>query len=313
PPQLLCTCPGGSDGAWGDGVILFDGRANDPIRRVSDGGGVPVVATVNDASHHEVGAGWPSFLPDGRHFVFVANDNNGPIGIKVGSIDSTEATWVGETESRAEFAAEHVFYVAQQTLMARPFSSRTRTFTGDPFPVTDRMQTQSLGLANFSVSRAGDLAYSSDVQDTRSQLAWFDRSGKQIGTVGDRRLYTDFALSSDETRIAASVAPATGRSQLNESVWVIDVKRGVASRLTFGEEPRIWPFWSPDGTHVVYTVVTKPGLGNRLAQKLASGAGDEQMLGPEADGTIAVTDWLADGKQLIRSGLPRDCNNIHAL
>src|SRR5262249_5097577 len=92
PPHLLCTCTAGSDVPWGHALILFAGRATDPTRRVSDGGGVPVVATVNDASHHEVGAGWPSFLPDGRHFVFVANDNNGPIGIKVGSIDSTEAT-----------------------------------------------------------------------------------------------------------------------------------------------------------------------------------------------------------------------------
>src|SRR5438093_849468 len=86
-------------------------------------------------------------------------------------------------------------------------------------------------------------------QDARSQVAWVDRSGKQIGTVGDRRLYTDFALSPDETRIAASIAPAMGRNQLNESVWVIDVKRGVTSRLTFGEEGRSWPVWSPDGPH----------------------------------------------------------------
>jgi len=310
PTQLLCTFPGGSDGSWGEGVILFDGRAIDPIRRVPDSGGVPAVATTADAAQHEVGAGWPSFLPDGRHFIFVANDTNGPIAIKVGSIDSPETTRLADAESRVEFAAEHVFYVTQQTLMARPFSSRKRAFTGDPFPVTDRMQTQTLGLANFSVSHTGDLAYSSEAQDLRTHLAWFDRSGKELDTIGEPRLYTDFALSPDETRVATSVAPSTGRNQLNESVWVMDVKRGVASRLTFGDEPRLWPFWSPDGTRVVYTSATKGGLPNHLAHKLASGAGDEQPLGPEADGTILVTDWSADGKQLLLIALPPAGDNV---
>src|SRR4029077_2430186 len=55
---------------------------------------------------------------------------------------------------------------------------------------------------------------------------------------------------------------------------------------------------------------TKPGVTNRLAQKLASGAGDEQMLGPEAEGTIVVTDWSADGKQLMLIGLPPAGDNV---
>src|SRR5476649_2437994 len=55
PTQLLCEFPGGSDGSWGKGVILFDARATDPIRRVPDSGGVPTVAATPDAAKQEVG------------------------------------------------------------------------------------------------------------------------------------------------------------------------------------------------------------------------------------------------------------------
>ena len=76
----------------GKGVILFDGRATDPIRRVPDSGGVPTVAVKPDAAKQEVGTAWPFFLPDGRHYLFLSNNAKGPVTIKVASLDSSDVT-----------------------------------------------------------------------------------------------------------------------------------------------------------------------------------------------------------------------------
>jgi len=60
---------------------------------------------------------------------------------------------------------------------------------GEPFPVAEQVQitgAASTGAAGtFSVSQSGVLAYQTGFSVVRSQLVWFDRSGKQVGTLGD--------------------------------------------------------------------------------------------------------------------------------
>ncbi|MBI3402305.1 MAG: protein kinase [Acidobacteria bacterium] len=300
PTQLICEFPGGADGSWGRGVILFDGRTADPVRRVPDSGGVPVVAVKPDAARQEVGTAWPYFLPDGRHFLFLANNAKGPVTIKVASLDSTDVTVLVDSESRVEYSSGHLFYVSQRTLMARPFSPDKMAFTGEPFPVTDRIQIQSLGLVDFSTSQSGDLAYATDVQEQRNRLMWFDRTGKDAGTVGEPALYRNPALSPDDTRAAVGMSSGVGPASGNDdSIWVVDLKRGVSSRLTFGDGLRSFPVWSPDGTRVMYSAIGKGGAFSKLLQKLASGGGDETTIRESAEDALLPTDWSPDGKQLL--------------
>src|SRR5205807_7278669 len=113
------------------------------------------------------------------HFLFLSNNAKGPVTIKVGSIDSADVTVLSDSETRAEYSSGHIFYVAQRTLMARPFSPTTLAFTGEPFPITDRIQIQNLGLVDFSTSQSGDLTYATGARDLRNRLLWFDRTGKE--------------------------------------------------------------------------------------------------------------------------------------
>ncbi len=299
PPQLLCEFAGGSDGSWGQGVILFDARVNDSIQRVPDSGGVPTVAVKPETARKEVGTAWPFFLPDGRHFLFLGNDPKGPSTLNVGSLDSPDVSALGRVESRAEYASGHLFYVSQQTLMARPFSTRSFAFSGEPFPVTDRIQVQSLGLVDFSTSLNGDLAYSSEAPEQRGRLLWVDRNGKDLSAVGESKLYTDLALSPDETRAAIGVAGPGGGAD-EESIWIVDLKRGVASRLTFGGGIHKFPVWSPDGTHVAFGAATEDGARLRIARKLASGGGDEERIADDKDAIIFPSDWSSDGHLLVQ-------------
>jgi Tol biopolymer transport system component len=105
PPQLISDSVVGSDGSWSrQGVIVFDASITDPIRRVSAAGGVPAEVATPDTSQGETGVGWPIFLPDGKHFLYVADLQQGKSRLKVGTLDSHETRTVGSVEGRVEFA-----------------------------------------------------------------------------------------------------------------------------------------------------------------------------------------------------------------
>ena len=71
PPLTLADAPQGGGGSWNrNGVILFAPSSNTPIFRVGSGGGEPVVVTRPTADQR--GHRFPSFLPDGQHFVYFA-------------------------------------------------------------------------------------------------------------------------------------------------------------------------------------------------------------------------------------------------
>ena len=308
PPQLIATHPGGADGSWSSqGVILFDGRTADPIWRVPAGGGTVAIAMKPDPARKEVGVGWPYFLPDGRHYVYAVNDPNGPNALRVGALDEDASTALGEIQSRVEYSSGYLYYVSQSTLVARPFSVKTRGFTGDPFPVTDRIQIQSLGRVDFSLSQAGDLAYVTQAAEQKGRLLWVNRAGQEVGTIGEPAIFGDLALSPDSTRVAAAVT-ASGPGQGGENIWIYDVKRGAASRLTFDEGRQFAPVWSPDGTRVAYTTTSRATMW-RMAIKLASGAGTEQPLAEDKDHYLGATDWSRDGSHLVVQSVTRSVDN----
>ena len=73
PPQVLCDTQEGRGGTWNrDGVILFSPSSRDAVLRISSAGGAPAPATEIDLSRREFSHRFPFFLPDGRHFLYLA-------------------------------------------------------------------------------------------------------------------------------------------------------------------------------------------------------------------------------------------------
>ena len=73
-PRRLCDVPGSSfrGGTWSArGVIVFAAQTGGSPQ-VPDTGGTPTPVTTLDAAAKEVAHGWPWFLPDGRHVLFLA-------------------------------------------------------------------------------------------------------------------------------------------------------------------------------------------------------------------------------------------------
>ncbi|MCA1601920.1 MAG: hypothetical protein LC776_09860 [Acidobacteria bacterium] len=124
------------------------------------------------------------------------------------------------------------------------------------------------------------------------ELAWFDRAGKKLGTVGPTGAYFTPSLSPDEKRLAIT---RDDPQVSTADVWLIDLARGIPTRFTFNRV-NIWPIWSPDGRSVVYAS-NRDGQMN-LYRRAASGDGnDEQLL--KTDYRKLPTDWSVDGKFIL--------------
>src|SRR5262245_39257232 len=298
PVQTVCDAPGeGWGGSWSaKGIIAFCPREGEPIYWVSAAGGTPAPLTTLDSSRGEISHYRPHFLPDGRHYLYlVISSQPQNAGIRVGSLDSKETKLLLNTDVSAVYAPPgYLLFLRDRTLMAQSFDVNRLAIRGEPIPVADDVDRLGQGarLGLFSVSRTGVLVYRSGTNDA-SQLTWFDRHGKQLGTVGPVGNYSFPYLSPDEGRVAFNAAAPQGG---NSDVWWMDLARGNPTRLTFDPSSDHSPVWSPDGSSILFTS-ERDGHAN-LYQSAASGGGADQLV-VQSDFRKYATDWSADGKIIL--------------
>ncbi|HEV8430679.1 MAG TPA: hypothetical protein VGQ41_22445, partial [Pyrinomonadaceae bacterium] len=296
PPQFICDVPGPARGAtWNrDGVILF-GLTDGALYRVSATGGQPAPLTTLDQSRFENSHRWPFFLPDGRHFLYVVRINRAEGGgVYVGSLDSKEVNRLLVTNTNAIFAPPgFLLFLRNDALMAQRFNADTLELSGEPLPIVDHVQfNPAIGRGSFSVSENGVLAFRSG-RGVGTQPLWFDRGGKEIGSVGAPGIYINVSLSPDEKRFAVDLAdPQTGRND----IWLVDLSRGVPSRFTTDPAGDSCPMWSPDGNEIVFAS-SREGVFD-LYLKKANGVGNEEAILKSGE-TKVPDDWSPDGRFII--------------
>ncbi|MFI5371823.1 MAG: protein kinase [Candidatus Eisenbacteria bacterium] len=291
PPQVLADVPSDGDGSWGvNGDIVWDGGASDPIRRVPSGGGTPEAVVNSDSGV----VGWPEFLPDGRHFLYLRMIARPEIW--VADVRTKERHRLGPGGSRMEYSpAGYVLFERDRSLLAQRFDARALKLIGDPFPVAEGVGTGPNGLAHFSVSDEGTLVYTSG-SGNRCRLVWVDRSGHPVGSAGDADAYRNPAVSPDGQRIAAAV---TDERSNNLDVWVLDLQRGTRTRLTFDPALDNFPQWSPDGATILFGS-NRAGGRTTMFSKHANGLGAEEHLSTGSGDELPM-DWTRDGKYLVYS------------
>jgi serine/threonine protein kinase/Tol biopolymer transport system component len=300
PAISLCDTKTTSPGSWGRGdVILFtrDGRG---LSRVTAAGGTPTLATTLDTEGGERGHAYPFFLPDGRHFLYAAAGDP-TSGVYVGSLDSPDRTRLLDSFSNAQYASGFLVFPRAGTLMAQPFDATRLALSGEAMAVAEHVEffpgvPPTGTLAAFVVSDTGVLVYQEGGASRTSRFVWFDRAGKQTGTLGDPARYmSNVHLSPDGSQ--ASVVATDSQEAAN--VWLFDVARGVRSPLTVSGRVSA-SIWSPDGRRVVFA------SGLDLYQKLSSGEGPEELL-LASDVRKMPESWSPDGRFLLYAtpGAPR--------
>ena len=125
------------------------------------------------------------------------------------------------------------------------------------------------------------------------RYSWYDRTGKEVApALNEPLLARGIRLSPDESRLAAAAFDLAGG---NTDIWIIDLKRGARSRLTFAPNVESSPVWSPDGARVAYASDRK---GQPILVKSSSGTGGEEILFQSGDAKNP-TSWSKDGRFLL--------------
>jgi Tol biopolymer transport system component len=300
--QTICDSPSNFSGAWGrDGTIIFSRGVASGLYRAPAAGGTPVQLTYVDASRNEIEHIWPYFLPDGRHFIYLArNAQPENSAVYVGSIDSKETKSLVQVHSSTVYAPPgYLLFVRETTLMAQAFDADRLELKGDPFPVAEQASRNPIiGRAMFSVSESGVLVMRSGGINANAQLSWFDPTGKQVGTITAPGTYSAPALSPDQKTVAVSRSALMAGTA--SDIWLINLERGTQIRLTDDPAGDLYPAWSPAGDRIIF-VSTRNGQ-TSIYQKLANGSAVEEPLVSSAELKYNPS-FSPDGKFIVYSQL----------
>ena len=301
PPETVTSVQAVAlrSGTWnrqGDIVLgSWGGGSGGPLWRVSAAGGAATAVTKVDLSKGEFVHTWPTFLPDGNHFLYFRSGPPDVEGMYVGSLDVDAANQSRQrilaTDVPAMFANDHLVFVRAGTLMAQSFDTRGLKLQGDPVPIAEDVGITWYFTAVFSVSDRV-LIYRTASAPGTFQLTWVDRQGKTVSSFGppgtDRRV----VLSPDGRRAVAKDAPYSVPGDL----WMLDFASGRRTRFTFNKDVYSPAVWSPDGGRVAYAAGR---LGDTIYEKAVSGLGDEQVLLKEPGLRHYPTSWSRDGRFLL--------------
>ena len=296
-PETLCEAQNQVGGDWNrDGVILF-GNGQNGIQRVSANGGAVTAVTTLDTARGDTFHATPTFLPDGRHFLFyILHADLAKRGIYLASLEGGETrrllsadAWIVKVVQHPGDQREgYLTFVRQGALMAQPFDFSRLELVGNPVRIAEHVPAPSGSLARFSLATNGTLVLLE--KEAGEQLTWFDRAGKKLGTVGPIGQYAGASLSPDGKRLAV-ISP-------NPQLQTRDIylyEGGVGTPFTFDPSNDQDPIWSLDGNRIIWTS-WREGIPN-LFQKAANGTGQDELLLRSPYQQYPAT-WSPDGRFL---------------
>jgi serine/threonine protein kinase len=296
-PVVICDASFPRGAAWNAaGDIVFALTPNSPLSIVSSAGGVPRDISRFDTLRKENSHRWPSFLPDGEHFLYLARTTVGGTQGEGGflclaSIDGTMNKVLAPAVSNALYANGHILYVRGTTLVAHAFDQGRMELTGEPKVLAEGVcYDPSINRATFTASSNGILLYQTGTAQLGSQLIFRDRSGKFLESVTPVAEYYYPRLSPDDSRVSVYIWDYESH---NADIWIFDIARGLRTRFTFNSAAELGSVWSPDGRTLAFNSNREGPLD--LFQKSTSGSGAEDAL-LKNQKLKYPTDWSRDGR-----------------
>jgi Tol biopolymer transport system component len=285
PVTTVAEASFGLSASWSrERVLLFTPEPAQGIYVVRPASTTPTLLIVpHDLKLSFVGL--PQFLPDNKHFIFLgATGPSSGVSTYYSSLDRKEVHTVAN--EAAVYADGFVFYIrGGGTLFAQPFDATRGRVTGEA-----RTIAQDVMNDLFSVSGTGLIAYARGNPNAKA-LKWFDRTGKEVGSVGEVDDYFDLRLSPDGKGIAVNSGSP------NSNVWVYDLLRSVRTKVTFDPDTDHGvAVWAPDGSRVVFAVLSGRSRKGLYVQS-SNGVGRETLL--LAGEKLRPSSWSRDGKYLL--------------
>jgi Tol biopolymer transport system component len=295
-PVTICGSTLGRGGSWNqDGTIVAALSYNTGLSRVPASGGTPTPVTTIDNVHYSSNR-WPWFLPDGKHFLYIAVKHNAPTSpetaVFLASLDGKENRLLFHTLSNAIYASGRLLFERENSLVAQTFDPSNGKFSGEPQTLSENVQFDpGLWRMNLSASTDGMMLCASGTASGTEILTWYDRSGKRLGTVGEQGEFYDLDLSPDEKKVAT-----TELNTATATIWIRDLGNNLKTRLTFSGGAHLTPLWSPDGKEVAFTSNQQAAIS---VKTLGSSAPERTLLSSPNPIYQAIADWSHDGRYLM--------------
>ncbi len=299
-PEVICSVPETAQGAWGpDGTILFARAVNSPILRVSPTGGE--VTPVTSLLPRQVSQMWVQFLPDGKHFIYLARTSltSRDPGAKIyaQSLGGGDPILLLASESRAVAVPDYLLFAQGQMLYAQRMDWTALRKVGEPLLVARNVAASPayLGTSEFTASQTGVLIYGTAAGSSFDQFNWYSRDGIVIGNLEPVIDFQQFTLSPDGKRLALN----SFRQHATGSLWLIDIATNTTTPLTTDPHAQSDPVWSPDSRYVAFNLLPNGGSDPPfLVEKIEVGSQQPQTIYGDNE-RHWIEDWSPDGRFLL--------------
>jgi len=294
--EILCDLP---PNTWfmsanrNDQLLLVS--PDDTLKQISISDCAITPAAPLDRTKYDIGEGWPQFLPDGQHFVYVALRGDKRHDIYAGSLDGRPGKPLLHNAAAPTFAGGKLFFARDGYLYAQPFDPDRLTLSGEPVQVLRSQLSFAgvYGIANYAVAQ-NVLAYHEQLYPTM-ELAWRDLKGTRSAAIVEPSFWYNPRVSPDGKKILASKEdPLTHSGDL----WVIDAAQKTATAIThdspFGGVPGVW---SPDGRRVALAGAIGKASQSMFIQ--ASDGSRTPLSSPDPKNDYVPMDWSPDGAALL--------------
>ncbi len=305
-PQPLARVLAARGGSWGkQNVILYAPDPASPLWRINSDGSAaaPVTEELKAAKPEQQTHRWPVFLPDGKRFLYWAGNFSNATddkisGIYLGSLDDKQQKLVLLCHSSFGYDSGHLYYAGdQKQLVSVPFDPASGQVSGNSTPIAAAVGFQpSTYWAALTISGNGTLIYNTGVGAALSVLTWMDRTGKELGRIGEPAIVANPTLSPDGNRVAVDIADLKAS---NLDIWLENTNGSDNARFTFEPTEETNAVFSRDGRTVAYRSVASDSA--EILVKRASGLEKEKVLlrklGVADD--FLPNSWSPDSQQLL--------------
>ena len=293
----ICDAVSPRGGAWGpDGTIIFPSTFDTPLSRVPAGGGAPEPLTRLETGKHTTHR-WPQFLPDGRHFIFLAahheKQDSEDNGIYLGSLDGGEPVRLFSSKSSAVYADGYLFYVQGNALVTQRFDAAAGRIAGPAVPTAERVQldrTTWRGIFSIGAS-THSLVYMPAAGKVGTRILSYDIPTGAVETVTDEASQLNMNLTPDGRRL--SVESQDGP---RSDIWIYDLVDRSRRRLTFDPMDESNATWVGSGDRIVFGS-NRPDGRYRIYEKPSAGGAETLLF--EWDEDVYPADVSVDGRFLL--------------
>lgn len=290
-PQPIGPTTFESRGAtWGSrDVILYAPSSRGGLMAFSIKDGTTRQVTTPDPTRGEIGHAWPSFLPDGEHFVYLATSDKVEVqGIYLASLSDPVGVLLTNASGNAFYRAGRLLFYRDLSVYAQQFDPRTGKLQGMPEPLVSGVAASFSYQAAFSASEGNDVfIYSADSLRTHSRLRTLDENGTSLGYDTPRQHQRNPAISPNGRFVAVELYGGT-----DSDIVVFDRATGGRRTLDDGGGQVYYPTWDPSGDRIAYSAMVPGGWALRVWDLRSSAPPREVRV---FDTEIFLAQWIDRG------------------